>query len=260
MHDAFVSYSRKDKVFASLIEKALENYTPPKSSVISQKRLDIFRDEEDFTGTDYHKAVNKHIQESRKLILICSPAARASRYVNDEVRIFAEANGSDNIIPILLSGIPNNEASSEQEAEKAFPEALVEIIQMPLAISYLSFHSDKDKVNKRKYDGSWFSLLANLYDIGRSEVEQRERKRQARIRNLWVSGLSAVVVILSVFLGLAVFNWLEAEQARIAEQQATKTAIEQRNKAQHTLAVAEFREAQRHYACAGRFSCMTTCK
>lgn len=130
LHDAFISYSRKDKVFASLVEKALENYTPPKSSAISQKRLNIFRDEEDFTGTDYHKAVRKHLQESRKLILICSPAARASCYVNDEVRIFAEVNGGDNIIPILLSGIPNNEASEEQDAEKAFPDTLVDIILM----------------------------------------------------------------------------------------------------------------------------------
>ncbi|MDP1678667.1 MAG: TIR domain-containing protein [Candidatus Nitrotoga sp.] len=224
LHGAFISYSRKDKVFASLVEKALENYTPPKSSAISQKRLDIFRDEEDFTGTDYHKAVNKHLQESRKLILICSPAARASRYVNDEVRIFAEANGSDNIIPILLGGIPNNEASSEQDVEKAFPDTLVEIIQMPLAISYIGFQPNKDKVNKGKYDGSWFSLLANLYDIGRGEIEQRERKRQAHIRNLWIIGLGSAVVILSVFLGLAVFNWLEAEQARDLEHQATKTA------------------------------------
>ncbi len=219
LHDAFISYSRKDKVFASLIEKALENYTPPKSSAISQKRLDIFRDEEDFTGTDYHKAVNKHLQESRKLILICSPAARASRYVSDEVRIFAEVNGSDNIIPILLDGIPNNEASSDQEIVKAFPDSLIEIIQMPLAISYIGFQPNKDKVNKGKYDGSWFSLLANLYDIGRGEIEQRERKRQAHIRNLWIIGLGSAVVILSVFLGLAVFNWFEAEQA---EKQSIK--------------------------------------
>lgn len=158
LHDAFISYSRKDKAFAALLEKALESFSPPKIGNIPQKHLDIFRDEEDFTGTDYHKAVNKHLQESRKLILICSPAARASRYVNDEVRVFAEANGSDNIIPILLNGIPNNEASAEQDAEKAFPDTLVEIIQMPLAISYRDFQPSNDKVNKGKFDSAWFSL------------------------------------------------------------------------------------------------------
>lgn len=224
LHDAFISYSRKDRAFASLLEKALEAFSPPKIGTIPQEHLDIFRDEKDFTGTDYHKAVSKHLQDSRKLIVICTPAARASQYVNDEIRVFAETNGSDNIIPILLSGIPNNKASSNQEAEKAFPEALVEIIQMPLAISYLSFQPDKDKVNKKKYNDSWFSLLSNLYDIPRSEIEQRERKRQAHIRKLWTGGLVLVIVILSVLLGLAVFNWLEAEQARDLEQQATKTA------------------------------------
>ena len=245
LHDAFISYSRKDRAFASLLEKALEAFSPPKIGNIPQKHLEIFRDEEDFTGTDYHKAVSKHLQDSRKLIVICTPAARASQYVNDEIRVFAETNGSEHIIPILLDGLPNNVANEQQEANKAFPDALVNYMQMPLAIDYRAFHASSDKVNKGKFDNPWFSLLANLYDIGRSKIEQRERKRQARIRNLWIGGLSSVIVILSVFLGLAVFNWFEAEQAREAEQQATQMAIGQRDKAQHALAVADFREAQR---------------
>ncbi len=246
LHDAFISYSRKDRAFASLLEKALEAFSPPKIGTIPQKHLDIFRDEEDFTGTDYHKAVSKHLQDSRKLIVICTPAARASLYVNEEVRIFAETNGSEHIIPILLDGLANNEAIEQQEANQAFPDALVNCVQMPLAIDYRDFRlGSSDKVSKGKFQSVWFSLLANLYDIGRSELEQRERKRQARIRNLWIVGLGSVIVILSGFLGLAIFNWFEAEQAKDAEQQATKTAIEQRDKAQHALAVADIREAQR---------------
>lgn len=35
----------------------------------------------------------------------------------------------------MLSGIPNNAAKPEQEAEKAFPEALCEVMKMPLALS-----------------------------------------------------------------------------------------------------------------------------
>lgn len=225
-HDAFISYSRKDKTFASLLEKALESFSPPKIGTIAQKRLDIFRDENDFTGTDYHKAINKHLQNSRKLIVICTPEARISRYVNDEIRIFSEINGSEHIIPILLDGLPNNEATELQEANKAFPEALVNCMQMPLAIDYRDFRLGSDKVNKGKFVSVWFSLLANLYDIGRNEIEQREKKRQARIRNLWIGGLSVISVVLLVFLYLT---------------------IEQRDKAQHALAVSEFREAQRYY-------------
>jgi hypothetical protein len=119
--------------------------------------------------------------------------------VNEEIRLFVEANGGNNVIPILLEGIPNNEASPDQEAEMAFPEALLEIMRMPLAIGYRGFNPDKDKVNKGIYDGSWFSVLANLYDISRSEIEQREKKRQARIRNYWIGGASSVTAALLAF-------------------------------------------------------------
>ncbi len=248
LHDAFISYSRKDRAFASLLEKALEAFSPPKIGTISQRHLDIFRDEEDFTGTDYHKAVSKHLQDSRKLIVICTPAARASQYVNDEICLFAKTNGSEHIIPILLDGLPNNEATEQRDANKAFPDALVNCVQMPLAIDYRDFRlGSSDKVSKGKFQSVWFSLLANLYDIGRSELEQRERKRQARIRNLWIGGLGSVIVILSVSLGLAIFNWFEAEQAKGTAQQAKETATVQRDKARRSAAIAEFREAQRYY-------------
>ena len=62
-------------------------------------------------------------------------ATRTSEYVNDEIRRFVELRGVDNVIPILLAGIPNNEATREQEVEKAFPDSLCEVMQMPLATS-----------------------------------------------------------------------------------------------------------------------------
>jgi hypothetical protein len=210
MHDAFISYSRKNTVFASQLEKGLESYTAPKELDIPQRRLDVFRDEEDFTGTEYYAAINKHLKASRKLIVICSPAARASKYVDEEIRIFAEANGSNNIIPILLEGIPNNEASPEQQAEMAFPDALFEVMRMPLAIGYRGFRPGKDKVNKDIYDGSWFSLLANLYEISRSEIEQRERKRRARIRNYRIGGVSIVLTVVLLSLKYSLPSAIQA--------------------------------------------------
>lgn len=185
-YDAFINYSRKDKIFASLIEKELKNYTPPKDKDIPQQRLKIFRDEEDFTGTEYYESANKHLRASRKLVLICSPAARASHFVNEEIPIFAKANGGENIIPILLEGVLNNEAPPEQAANMAFPDTLLEVLKktsidldtlfevkaMPLAnCDYRSFKPGKNKVNKGEYDKYWFILLAELYGIDRSVIK-----------------------------------------------------------------------------------------
>jgi len=75
-HDAFISYSRKDRPFAVLLLRALNSYTPPSGLPVARRRLNVFRDEEDFTGTEYFQAVRHHLAGSRKLIVLCSPNAR----------------------------------------------------------------------------------------------------------------------------------------------------------------------------------------
>jgi hypothetical protein len=215
-HDAFISYSRRDKSFATLLQKTIAGYRPPKSLNVPQRHLRIFRDEEDFTGTEYHHSLDKHLQDSAKLIVLCSPPARASQYVNDEIRRFAKAKGPEHIIPILISGLPDNEIKPGQERDAAFPEALFEFMTMPLAAEYRNFDLAKDKINKGNYESSWYATLANLYSISRSELEQREKKRQAR-RRLLTAGL--VVVIVGA-LAVALISQREAtEQRQVAGEQ-----------------------------------------
>ena len=62
----------------------------------------------------------------------------------------------------------------------AFPDALCEVLNMPLAADYRGFDPGRSRVDRGVYEGSWYTTLANLYDISRSQIEQRERKRRAR--------------------------------------------------------------------------------
>src|SRR5581483_11415577 len=121
MHDVFISYSRKDIEFARRLENALRNYKPPKGLKLPARRLNVFRDEEDFTGAEYFTSLDRHLRESSKLIVICSPHARASRYVNDEIQRFANGQGLENILSVLVAGVPNNEAVAGQEDQMAYP-------------------------------------------------------------------------------------------------------------------------------------------
>src|SRR6185436_3049980 len=185
LHDAFISYSRRDKEFASRLGAALRAYKPPKGLGLEPRHLDVFRDQEDFTGVEYHEAVRRHLGASSRLVLICSPNARKSEYVNDEIRQFVAMRGADSIVPVLFYGLANNEARDDQEDEKAFPEALCAALRMPLAIDYRGFDpAGKQKVNKDVFHAAWCSLLANLYGLSRSEVEQREKKRETRRRRI----------------------------------------------------------------------------
>jgi hypothetical protein len=110
-HDLFISYSRRDLQFAQALERALENYSPPKGLGVAPHRLRVFRDQSDLTGVEYHQSIARHLRDSRKLIVLCSPRARASTFVNDEIKVFVAERGADNIIPLIIDGLANNEAT-----------------------------------------------------------------------------------------------------------------------------------------------------
>ena len=209
-HDAFISYSRRDRGFAVALQKALANYAPPRDLPLPHRRLDVFRDEEDFTGAEYYQSVERHLTDSTKLIVLCSPAARASQFVNDEIRRFAKSRGPQHIIALLVAGIPNNEATPEQHAQMAFPDALCEVMQMPLAADYRDFDPARAKVSRGRYEASWYTTLANLYDISRAQIEQREKKRRARRRQI---ALSVAAVSAIVLAGLSFFAWRQRQDA-----------------------------------------------
>ena len=216
-HDAFISYSRRDSDFARKLNRALEEYRPPKGLDVPQRNLQIFRDEEDFTGVEYHAAVRQHLESSAKLLVLCSPNSRKSEYVGDEIRHFAETNGAQNIIPILVSGIANNEAAPGQDDQMAFPAALCAALQMPLAIDYRKFDLKKDKLNKGVFRGPWYTILANVYGTSRDRIEEREKAREARRRRLTRSIVTGVIAILASALVITLFFWRQAvEQRRIA--------------------------------------------
>ena len=84
----------------------LRRYTPPSGLPVPKRRLNIFRDEEDFTGTEYYQAVGRHLQGSRKLIIICSPNARASLFVDDEIQRFIQVHSAEDLIPVVIAGSP----------------------------------------------------------------------------------------------------------------------------------------------------------
>jgi hypothetical protein len=189
--DPFISYSRPDIDFARKLERALEAYQPPSGLQVPRRRLRVFRDEADFTGVKYFEAVDQHLRQAAKLLVLCSPAARKSPCVDDEIRRFANHKGAAEIIPILIDGIPNNEAGQSAEDQKVFPDSLVELLQMPPAIEYRQSNCNMDKLDGKRFANSWYSLLAETYGLSTELIEQREKKSQInrrRIRTLVAAG------------------------------------------------------------------------
>ena len=94
---AFLSYSHKDRRAAERLHRAVETFAIDKDMVgrktsvgpVPKTLRPVFRDREDFSGGHtLTEATVAALDASAALIVLCSPAAAASHYVNEEVRLF----------------------------------------------------------------------------------------------------------------------------------------------------------------------------
>jgi TIR domain len=123
---AFLSYSHRDKAWGKWLHAALEGYRIDKDLVgpetpvgsVPKTLRPIFRDREDFSAGHSLTAQTLAALEAAKfLIVICSPNAAQSKYVNEEIRHFKARGGAEHVIPVIVDGEPG---ASEHEC---FPPA-----------------------------------------------------------------------------------------------------------------------------------------
>ncbi|MBR6842219.1 MAG: toll/interleukin-1 receptor domain-containing protein [Prevotella sp.] len=122
-YQAYISYSRQDEKWAKWIQNALERYQIPLplSKKVGMNHLrPIFSGVNDLTGGALSKQLDEALLESEFLIVICSPYAAHSMFVNAEVEQFQKNGRADHIIPIIVDGIPYS-------VHECFPPSLREL-------------------------------------------------------------------------------------------------------------------------------------
>jgi tetratricopeptide (TPR) repeat protein len=203
---AFISYSHRDSGRARRIHRALETYrvpaklrgTPTALGTVPEKLYPIFRDREELSaGDDLSRQVQDALEASRALIVLCSPAAKASAWVNKEIQSFRELHPDRPIIAALIAGEP----------DEAFPPALTQgSLTEPVAADF------------RKSGDGWrlglMKLVAGLTGLALNDLVQRESQRQLRRVTVITLGSLAAVLVMGLLLISALRAQAEAERQR----------------------------------------------
>jgi eukaryotic-like serine/threonine-protein kinase len=122
---AFLSYSHRDARWADWLHRALETYRPPKPLIgtttalgpVPKSLIPIFRDREELSSaTELGTVINAALQDSACQIVICSPDAARSRWVNAEILAFKRLGREQRIFPLIVSGEPNASDIAGREA------------------------------------------------------------------------------------------------------------------------------------------------
>ena len=130
-YKAFISYSHEDEHWARWLQRALETYRVPKRLVgeqgnygnIPPRLAPVFRDRVDLSpGADLTESVRHELAAAETMVVICSPSAAQSRWVNEEIMAFRALGRADRIYALIVDGDPQ----TTDPAEQCFPKALIE--------------------------------------------------------------------------------------------------------------------------------------
>jgi tetratricopeptide (TPR) repeat protein len=230
---AFISYSHVDRDTARWLHRAIENYRLPahlrdqvtRSGRSSGRLSPVFLDRTDLpTSTDLAESVRIALEESDALIVVCSPTAARSRWVNEEVRLFRAMGRGDRILCLIVSGEPRAADKGFPPDDECLPPAMRFVVidglvtdvpaPEPLAAD-LRHAADTRRDAKLK-------LIAALLGTGLDDLRRRD---QARRQRQIATVLTGSVVLTVAFAALAVAALLQRNEAERQRKLAVQKSL-----------------------------------
>ncbi len=187
---AFISYAHQDAVTAGWLHRALERYrlAGALSSLAGAKHLrPVFRDEDELgSAANLSAILIDALDRSDALIVLCSPAAAASQWVNEEVTTFLDGAANRPILCVLVAG-------DTMQPESVFPAALLSDGNEPLAIDLRSSGKAGGKELRRT---ALQKVVAGLLDVPFDQVRRREQEWRRRLAVSSVATVSTAAALL----------------------------------------------------------------
>ena len=196
---AFISFQNTDAREAVRLQHAIERYRLPAvlcrhNRSIPRRIKPLFCYLNDMhAGEELMMDLKQRMEQSRYLIVLCSPRSVASKYVNSGIDYFVSLGRRDSIIPLVVDGVPY---SGNPETE-CFPEALRRHFPKhpdPLQDhSILGVNIHEAGISRRtSYNRAMLMVVARMLQLDFDGLLLRDRQRRRR-RTLWLALFIAAV-------------------------------------------------------------------
>ncbi|NWG93610.1 MAG: TIR domain-containing protein [Parvularculaceae bacterium] len=222
---AFISYAHADEEWGAWLQRSLERYRPPpelarRGGAASAARLaPVFRDREDLpVAGNLSDAIRSALADSEFQIVLCSPSAARSRWVNDEIRHFQKLNGPGRTFALIIAGEPGASFIPRREDEECFPPALR--FELDADRNLTNVPAEPLAADARKTgDGKRYAFLkiaAGMLGVGLDDLIRRDAQRRTRIATATAIASTAGAAVLA-FAAVAAFTARNEARAMRAE-------------------------------------------
>ena len=228
-YDAFLSYAHLDRPVATRIQKGLHQIGRRLGRL---RALRVFRDDTDLTASpDLWGRITDALDRARYLVVVLSPEAARSFWVNREVSYWLEHGGRDRLLLVVAAGRlqwDSQHARFDPQLSNAALPVLTEPGVLPAEPFFIDVSEDapwdpREATPREKIT----ALAAPIHGKPKDQLasdDLREQRRFRRLRAAAVTGLAVLTVVAVVAALIAVAQQREAVRQR-------QEAIRQRDQA-----------------------------
>lgn len=225
---AFLCYSHRDKDLANWLHGELERFRVPSAfagkvtpnGIVPRRLVPIFRDQHDLSaGDDLAIEVQAALAASQFLIVLCSPIAANSRWMNLEIESFKRTRPEGCVLAAIVAGEPYSSEDGRGD-EECFPPALrykydrrghrTDKRAEPLAADFRAVGEGRRL--------AFLKLVAGMLGVGLDELVRRDQtRRQSRLAMLAAASLAGLAVTSTLAVTAMEGRNAAREQRREAE-------------------------------------------
>jgi formylglycine-generating enzyme required for sulfatase activity len=184
---AFISYSSKDATFAKRLHRALEAYGIPSSlgrfDILGRggkpnRIYPVFRDREELPAGELASRIEQALSDSRSMIVVCSPNAAASPWVEREIEAFVAMGRKERVFAIIADKAPLVDANGADATAQCFPSALRgDGLAGPDAFEPIAADA---RAARDGFRNAWLKLVAGMIGVNAGALQDRDRRRRRR--------------------------------------------------------------------------------
>jgi WD40 repeat protein len=223
--DAFISYSHAaDGQLAPALQRAIQRLAKP---WYRARALRVFRDESALSANPHlWSSIQRALDESEWFVLLASPDAVTSEWVNRELDYWLSTESPDQILVVVTDGTWEWDAHAQALTGTAVPPALRDAFgdePRHVDLRWARTETDLD-MHHTQFRDAVAQLAAPMHGIAKDDLDSEDVRQHRHARRLARGGVTVLAILVVISLVTTAFAVFQRHDAVIQRNHATEQA------------------------------------